>query len=364
MKNISLLLKPVSGKCQYRCRYCFYDRLAENRFDKHLGLMQDETVISMISSVFDQHPYSVSFVFQGGEPLLAGLRFYENFVWTVDKYNTRHARIQYSLQTNGALIDRDYCRFFKDHDFLIGLSLDGTEEINDLNRVDALGNSTYLPTVAAAHMLKNNGVMFNVLSVLTDQNAEYGEKIYKFFRENRFDYMQFIPCIDDFDCESSSLSPQGLSTFLKTVFDLWYSDFINGNPSYIRQFENYVGILCGLPAEDCSMNGCCGLYFVVESDGSIYPCDFYCTDEYRINSLKNKDPFEITNKHLAFINQSRTLPNKCKSCRYFTLCRGGCRRDRQNPEQINKYCEGYYDFFDHTYERLCRVANQIRHMHY
>ncbi len=364
MKNISLLIKPVSAQCQYRCRYCFYDKLAATRSEKGFGVMNDETVLSLISSVFAQSPRNVSFVFQGGEPLLAGISFYETFVNTVDRYNTCHARVQYSLQTNGALIDRDYCRFFKKHCFLIGLSLDGTKKMNDFNRVDAFGKSTFSATMAAARMLKKEGVMLNVLNVLTDQNARYGEKIYRFYRANGLDYMQFIPCIDDFGAEHSSLSPQRLATFLKTVFDLWYLDLINGHPSYIRQFENYVNLLCGLPAEDCSMNGCCGLYFVVESDGSIYPCDFYCLDEYRIGSLETGYRFEITEKHRAFIDRSHILPDKCKSCRYFMLCRGGCKRDRQDTDQINKYCEGYYAFFDYAYERLWRIAEQIGRSHY
>ena len=363
MKNISLLIKPVSARCQYRCRYCFYDKLASTRSEKDLGIMQNETVFSLISSVFAHKPRYVSFVFQGGEPLLAGIGFYETFIDTVDQFNTCNAHVQYSLQTNGALIDEKFCHFFKKHRFLIGLSLDGTKEMNDFNRIDAFGKSTFSATMAAARMLKKEGVMVNVLNVLTDQNARYGEKIYRFYRANGLDYMQFIPCIDEVGSKRNSLSPGRLATFLKTVFDLWYIDLINGRPSYIRQFENYVNLLCGLPAEDCSMNGYCGLYYVVEADGSLYPCDFYCVDEYRVGDLKTDDPFAITEKHRSFIDQSLVLPDKCKSCKYFILCRGGCRRDRQSPEQINKYCDGYYDFFDYTYNRLLYIAEQIKHKH-
>lgn len=320
--------------------------------------MEQKTAEALISALFATSPDAVSFVFQGGEPLLAGLEFYRQFVNAVGKHNRTGARVSYSLQTNGALIDENFCRFFRKHNVLIGLSLDGPKELNDKNRLDQNGKSTFSAVMKGASLLREAGVEFNILTVLTDHNARYPEKLYRFFRANGFDYLQFIPCIGE--GEAQRLSPERLGSFLKRTFDLWYEDAAAGNPVYIRQFENYVTMLCGLPAEDCSMNGRCGVYYVAEADGSLYPCDFYCTDPHRLGSVFDPDPFSISQKHKEFLCRSHVIPENCQTCRWYALCRGGCYRDRSEDDRLNRYCKGYQAFFEYAEERLRRMASAIQ----
>ncbi len=169
MRNITLLIKPASARCQYRCRYCFYEEVSAQRSLKNCGMMVPETVSELLSKVFAPEPRNISFVFQGGEPLLAGREFYEEFVRLVQEKNACRAKVQYSLQTNGALLDEAYCRFFRQNGFLIGLSLDGPKELNDRNRVDCVGKSTFSATMDAARLLMRERVERNVLTVLTDK---------------------------------------------------------------------------------------------------------------------------------------------------------------------------------------------------
>ena len=362
MKHISLLIKPASSLCGYRCHYCFYEDVAANRAVKSCGIMQMDTVHAMLAALFAKKPRAVSFVFQGGEPLLAGRPVFEGFTAAVAVYNTDRAAVQYSIQTNGALVDPAFCDFFARHRFLVGLSLDGTKELHDLHRVDAQGEGTFSATMQAARLLKKSGVDFNILTVVTNENARYADKIYRFYRAQGFDHMQFIPCMDAFDGGREWLSPERMGAFLKKLYDCWMADIAKGHPAYIRQFENYLQRLCGHPAEDCSMNGRCGLYYVVEADGSLYPCDFYCLDAYRLGSVFDEDPFALSERHRQFLEESYQQAERCKTCRYLALCNGGCRRDRETADHLNRYCGAYYTFFEHAYDGLCRLAAALRQM--
>ncbi len=352
MKTLTLLIKPAAGLCNLNCRYCFYRPAGETHQN---SIMTAETADTLIQKIAEYHPSTLSVVFQGGEPTLAGLDFFRSFVKKVKK--NLSCSVSYALQTNGILIDDEFAEFFKENGFLVGVSLDGDRETNDRCRLDKSGKSVFDRVLKATEILRNRGVDFNILSVVDDLNAgDIGETM-DFFKNRGFDFIQFIPCIGDEG--GVSLSPESYETFLKKSFDLWYNDYINGKYISIRHIDNYIGVLLGYPPENCAMCGVCGSYFVIEADGSIYPCDFYCLPDYRLASVYDKNPFDIGEKHSRFIEQSYLIHEKCRPCPYYPLCRGGCRRDRINHLTENRYCSAYKAFFAYAGERLREIAESL-----
>ena len=352
MNSLTLLIKPAAGLCNMDCRYCFYKAASGERENR---IMTKETVDVLIQKIKEYQPSALSVIFQGGEPTLAGLDFFEYFVQSVK--NEINSPVSFSLQTNGLLIDDEYAKFFKTHDFLIGVSLDGNRRTNDRYRLSQSGESVLPQVLTAINILKKHKVGFNILSVIDNENAKDIESTYKYFKKHGFGYLQFIPYVDD--ASGISLSAESYEAFLKKSFDLWYKDFINGNYVSVRHIDNYIGILMGNPPESCAMCGVCGNYFVVEADGSLYPCDFYCKKEYRTGSVFDKKPFEMTEKQKEFIEQSMLIHKYCKDCKYYALCRGGCRRDRTDGYLKNKYCSAYKGFFDYAAERMAQLAAKL-----
>ncbi len=331
--------------------------------------MSHDTLEFLVSRALAEAKSTCSFAFQGGEPTLAGLNFFEKLVELQKKHNTKGLTIANSIQTNGLLLDHAYAEFFAKNDFLLGLSLDGSKALHDQNRLDAAGKGTYNRVMKAAKLLDKYKVEYNILFVVTRDLARRAAHVYRFFKENDFRYLQFIPCIDDFNTprgsKDFSLTSERFLTFLKNFFDLWYRDYLSGDYVSIRHFDNWVGILAGLPPESCSMSGVCTAYGVIESNGDVYPCDFYVTDEWKLGNIRNasfKDLLE-SDKAKSFVTDSLPLPEKCKTCPHFYICRNGCRRDREDASgtlDINVYCEAYYEFFDYATDRMRQIAAGLR----
>ena len=349
MPPLSLLIKPASGLCNMNCKYCFYKSASEGRENR---IMTEETVALLIKRISEFKPSSLSVMFQGGEPTLAGLQFYKDFVNKAK--NEIRCPVSYAIQTNGLLIDDSFAEFFKENNFLVGISLDGNAAVNDRYRPDAEGNGTFSHVINAVSILKKHGVEFNILSVIDDKNAEDIESTWDYFIKSGFNYLQFIPCVDENN--GVLLSPEKHEEFLKRIFDLWYNELTAGRYVSVRHIDNYIGVLLGAPPENCAMCGFCGSYYVVESDGSLYPCDFYCKKEYSVGNINNKNPFIKTEKHKAFIEDSKLIHERCRNCKYYLLCRGGCKKDRTDGYTENKYCKAYYNFFEYATERMLNAA--------
>jgi len=191
-------------------------------------------------------------------------------------------------------------------------------------------------------------------------------KVYNFFKKQGFKYLQFIPCLDPLNENPGghdySLTPERFAYFLKALFDLWYDDIIKGNFVSIRYFDNLVGMLMGYPPESCGMSGICTCYFVVEADGSTYPCDFYVIDEWNLGNIKENsfDEMRASEKGTRFVSCSRHTSPECRECPHFTLCRGGCRRNREpfidGLPALNYYCPAFRDFFGYAGKRLEQIA--------
>ena len=373
MRALNLLIKPYSSGCNLRCKYCFYYDVADNRIIKNYGPMKFDVLEKLVKEAFAYADTIVNFMFQGGEPTLVGIEYYRKFHEYVEIYNKNNIRTAFFMQTNGTLLNREWIELYKKYDYLIGISIDGYKEIHDVFRLSAKNKGTFEQVIKGAELLKNNNIEFNVLCVINKLVAKNGKKVYNFFKEKNFRYMQFIPCIDNFNKkneENYTLTAKDYGIFLNDTFSLWYEDFIKGNFISIRYFDNLIRILLGEPPEACDMMGFCSVNGVVESNGDIYPCDFYVLDEYKMGNIVN-DKFEnilFSENAVKFYTSSLKMSEKCKKCKYLKICRSGCRRYKNfdGTENLyeNKFCDAYMSFFGKNLEKLIEVAKITRKIRY
>ena len=366
MSHISLLIKPVSGSCNLCCRYCFYTDEMKNRKIALYGYMTEETLEILVRKTFEFADGPVTFGFQGGEPMLRGIEFYRTFCRLKEKYNKNNYPVNMTIQTNGTLIDKTWAKFFKKEHFLVGLSLDGPRSMHDRYRIDRLEQGTFKNVLKSSELLKEYGVEFNTLTVLTEQNAKEVDRIYNFLVSKEIYYHQYIPCLNEFTVgvkdKDYALSARTYAHALKCLFDLWYTDLFRGKMIYNRYFENLVGILCGKEPECCDMVGHCSIQYLVEADGSIYPCDFYALDEYKIGNIREDfyETIDVNRKKIKFVEKSFELVSECNNCQWKILCRGGCRRNRIPDKYgnlgLNRFCEAYKLFFPYAIKRLSFLA--------
>lgn len=366
--SIHIMLKPASGLCNLRCKYCFYTDETQKREVENYGLMSRETLYNILKKTFAEVTKQITIAFQGGEPMLAGIAFFQDMTAMVQELNVNNCKIEYALQTNGTFLTDEWCIFFAQYHFLIGVSLDGTKELHDRNRVDSTGKGTYNQVMQGIELLKKYKVDFNILTVLTSELCRNFKKVYHFYSRNGFEFQQYIPCLDPLEEERGghpwSLTSARFEQYLKASFDCWYQDAMSGKKKYHRYFDNLLLILNRQYPEACGMGGRCGMQYVIEADGSVYPCDFYMLDKWRLGNL-NTDDYEMLDKkrkELGFIEESIVPDKECINCKWRILCRGGCRRDRDYFEkglQKNYYCEAYKSFFEYAFPKLQRVYEKI-----
>lgn len=358
MPSVSVMFKPSSSLCNMRCRYCFYHSLAEGRELPFRGMMSEATLDTALTKIFgyaDGAPVSLSF--QGGEPLLAGKEFFRRAAQLVAERNIRRSPVFVGVQTNGTLIDEEWCDIFVENGWLVGLSLDGDEEANRY-RVYADGSPAFGRTLEAARLMQRRGVNFNVLCVVTKQVAQNIERIYRFFKSGKFRFLQFIPVLKplngNVDDPSMYLDGEVYGSYLRRLFDLYKADMMRGEYTSVRQLDNFVALANFRRAEQCGMNGGCSQQFVIEGDGAVYPCDFYCLDEYCLGNVNEDDFDRIASNPIAvrFVGESREYPDKCKRCRWFMMCRGGCKRESVDLDK----CSAYDSFFSYAVPHMRRMS--------
>lgn len=328
--------------------------------------MSLETLELIILKALNSAKGYCTFAFQGGEPTLAGLPFYREFVRLVKRHNARKLDVNFVIQTNGYAIDGKWARFLSGNGFLVGLSLDGCEETHDKYRIDTSAKGTYSKVIKAAKLFDAFKVKYNILTTVTTEVAKNIEAVYNFYSDNHFKWQQYNACIDPIgDAHGRhgfSITPEHFGNFLKRLFDLWYADLMDGTPVSIQYFDNLVLLLLRRPMGVCGMLGHCTCQYVFEADGGAYPCDFYVLDEYRLGSISEHDfsDFDNKRKEIGFIEKSIKAHADCRKCRWFFLCRGGCRRYRDefngNPLHKNVLCDAYKDFFEYAAQRLYEVA--------
>lgn len=368
MPPINVLIKPASSNCNLKCKYCFYYDVAENRDKQNYGIMTRDTLEVLVKRVFEYGEHFVGFAFQGGEPTLAGLDFYKQLIEFQQKYNTKKVKINNAIQINGVVINEEWAKFLVENNFLVGLSLDGPKDIHDLNRVDSRGIGSHRNLEKTVEIFNKYKVEYNILCVVTKSVSRHIEKIYNYYTKKGFQYLQFIPCLDELGKEPGnnpySLTTEAYEYFLKKLFDLWYRDFKLGKRISIRMFDNIVQMLLGYPPESCDMKGCCSANAVVEADGSVYPCDFYVINEWKMGDVLTNNLQEMLQgeRAKAFVNVSKGILDNCRHCEYVAICRGGCRRNYEpirNEIGSNYFCSAYKAFYKYTIERFYEIARII-----
>lgn len=366
MRQFTVMIKPASSLCNLRCRYCFYNDVASRRKISSYGVMTLKTVTSMLSNIFCdlEARDRITFSFQGGEPLLAGIDFFEFFVRSVNSLRD-DVCVEYTVQTNGTLIDETWCAFFKKYNFLVGLSMDGPKEFHDANRVDKNGKGTYQRVADAKNMLDKYGVEYNVLTVLTNELAKQPEKFWKTVRKLGISYVQLIPCLDEFEGKEThqfTLTPQRFAYFYTELFELWKRDYNRNEIVSVKLFDDILNLLVYRICTACGMTGYCSPQLVIEADGSAYPCDFYVLDEYKIGNITKQTLLKLLSSQQAsdFLKRPYIQMNMCRTCRYKLICGGGCKRMYKEVcgSENSLFC-GYKCFLDAKIDELCEVAEQV-----
>lgn len=350
MKQLSIMIKPASALCNLRCKYCFYADVADLREVRSFGIMKPETTEVILDNIKESLVAGdrITFAFQGGEPTIAGLDYFRHFTSIVDTW--KGIDVHYALQTNATLLDDQWCEFLKKYNFLLGVSWDILADCHDAARVDGAGEGTSKKVLDAIYLLNRHKVEYNVLCTLTNFVARHPNQVWKQLLKHDIRYVQFTPCLDELEAEGQSeyaLSPKRFASFYNQIFDLWYVDFRAGKYRSVKLFDDIVNLLgFGIPSA-CGINGHCSPQIVVESNGSVYPCDFYCVDEYMLGNLTElplKQIFESP-KNREFAMRPHRRPDLCQSCEFARFCGGYCKRMQRQvccgPE--DRFC-GYQNF--------------------
>ena len=328
--------------------------------------MSLETARQLLKSGFDavEPSGSIQVLFQGGEPTLAGLDFFRGFLALEKELCPPGVQVSHSIQTNGITLDEAWAQFLKEHQFLVGLSLDGTRELHDKFRVDAQGKGSWNRVTKALALLERYQVETNLLCVVTGAMVRSPQKVYQSLRKLGNHPLQFIPCLDPLGTPRGtlphSLTPEGYGRFLCLLFDCWYQDLKHGTYVSIRNFDDYLRLMLGMPPGSCAASGACGSYLVVEGDGSLYPCDFFVLDQWCMGNIFETSVVEALDSPTghAFLEEGSKRPTTCQFCPYVLLCRGGCKRDwiysAAGPD--NYYCAAFRSFFEYALPRLQEAA--------
>jgi len=331
MKRLSLLIKPASSLCNMRCKYCFYHDVGEHRENISYGIMKRETAEKIIENInrdLDDGD-EITIAFQGGEPTLAGLPWFEFFTNTMG--SRQKIKINWALQTNGLLIDDSWAQFLNKKKFLTGLSIDANADIHDSIRIDTGGKGTFEKCMKAKTVLEKHEAEFNILCVLTNELANEPDKVWRFITRERIRFIQFIPCLESFDEKESTpypLKPAHFAHFYTRLYYWWMKELEKGEYYSVKLFDDTANYFFRKIPSSCGINGRCNAQYVVEADGSVYPCDFYVLDEYNTGKLTEHTLRELfeTPVMQAFLREKRDLPQICQSCLYLKYCNGGCRR--------------------------------------
>lgn len=301
------------------------------------------------------------FGWQGGEPTLAGLPFFQQVVALQKQFGANGQVVSNGLQTNGLLLDADWARFLREYHFLVGVSLDGPAHWHDLYRQTSSGRGTHEQVMRSLRLLRRFNVETNILSVINRETARHPLEIYEFFLNQGFTYLQFIPCVE-FDPNTGmptefSVTPELYGDFMCTLFDRWYN---HGHPeSSIRDFDAALSVYLGQPSPMCCYQERCGSYVVVEYSGDIYPCDFFVQEELKIGNLLEMSLAEaFSSQSLQAFAEAKAAPRpECAVCAWKSLCQQGCPRFLYQDKHY--LCAAYQRFWAHSQAGFRALAEQI-----
>ena len=307
------------------------------------------------------------FCWQGGEPTLMGVDFFREVIELQKRYGQPGQVIGNSLQTNGILLDDDWADFLARSKFLVGLSLEGPREFHDRYRKFPSGGGTFDSVMDAVGRLRERGVEFNILTLLTDANVSHPERLYSFFRENGFSHLQFIPCFEK-DPETGetlpfSISAEELGNFHCRIFDLWLDD---GFPDVsIRIFEDIlIYFIDGLHVS-CNWEEQCASYLLIEHNGDVYPCDFFVYPEWKLGNICEDSYEQIMNnpRRREFAKMKAGVPGECRHCQWFSFCHGDCTKfrldGRRTHESLSAYCAARKMLLEHIEPHLDAIKEKV-----
>ena len=398
-RRFHVMAKPAGSACNLNCTYCFYLSKESLPGGPGSGVMKDEVLERFIHQYIEGvRGDEVVFSWQGGEPTLRGLDFYRKVVELQRKYAKPGQRIENDLQTNGTLLDEEWAHFLKEHRFLVGLSIDGPQDLHDKYRVSKRGAPTFDAVFASARLLQRFGVPFNTLTCVNRFNACRPREVYRFLRrEIGSTYLQFIPVVQarGFEVKAPgtddpvrlpvigsprarpdhpasivtawSVDPNEYGRFLCTIWDEWRRhDF---GKVLVNFAETLVAQHLGLPSQLCIHSKTCGKGVAVEHDGSVYSCDHYVYPEYRLGNIGSPtlladmvfSPRQVEFGHA----KSESLPRHCRECAFLTDCWGECPKNRllrapDGEPGVNYLCQGLKRFFAHAVPEARRIAAQLR----
>jgi uncharacterized protein len=362
----SLLIKPASAVCNLDCDYCFYlDREADPYSALPGRRMTLDTLERLVDTyLFYSYPNSV-FAFQGGEPTLAGLPFFEKLVEFQQQYGRSGQSVSNALQTNAMLLDKNWCSLFRQYQWLLGVSLDGPEDLHDRFRFSKDKRGTWKRVMQSVELLQKEKVDFNVLCVLSQANVERPRELYKFYKSAGIDNLQFIP-LAEFAPDGAplpySITPQQYGRFLCEIFDLWWPD---RRKMRIRCFDNIAEAVAGLQPGTCTMHETCDSYVVVEYNGDVYPCDFFVESDWQLGNINRDSWGEIARRtrRYSFAAKKTVAHPDCQVCEYRSICHGGCPKFRHGPHrdfnELDYFCEAYKMIYAKSVDPLRKELRRL-----
>ncbi|MDP6455615.1 MAG: anaerobic sulfatase maturase [SAR202 cluster bacterium] len=371
--HTSVLIKPTSSRCNLDCSYCFYlAKAAMYPWGDHPTLSLD-TFDKFLSQYVPMSAPYLTFMWQGGEPTMMGLPFFQD-AYRLQKEHARRVNpvltppVTNSIQTNGTLLNDDWAKFFKESDFLVGISLDGPPDMHDQFRRDRTARPTFDRVMNGIEVLRKHDVPFNILCVVNRVNVEQPRELFAWLVAQEFTDIQFIPCVEPAEGAHSaeegitdeSITPEQFGEFLCQVFDAWVETGIAN--VRLRWYDNIIQRLWGFPSEMCTMSPACG-YLVLEHNGDCYPCDFFVQDDQLLGNIHNTPLREMVGGR-SFIEFGQTkakLHDECARCPWLSLCYGECPRYRitasgSAEHTLPYFCESYKRMFSEKYPELERLS--------
>ena len=366
MQPFTLLIKPSGSDCNLDCTYCFYKNRAPE-IGQGKQRMSDEVLERLIKDYLQLGFPVAGFSWQGGEPTLMGLDFYEKAVELQKKYGKPDQQVGNALQTNGILLDEKWCRFLHDNKFLVGISIDGPKEFHDYYRVDHSGSGSFDKVMTAIQRCKKYKVEFNTLILLNDKNVGHPDRLFDFFIENDIRYLQFITCLERDPLTGKvldfSITPKQYGEFLCRIFDRWYE--YGPEKVSIRDFDSILAFCVTGKHTICTFDKQCSGYIVIEHNGDAVCCDFFVEPKWRLGNIFETpiDKLAYDKKKRTFARAKQKICDKCLLCRHLVICRAGCQKDRIASDGQQKresyFCESYKRFFDYAMPRFMQIAATI-----
>ena len=370
------MAKPAGAACNLHCDYCFFLKKA-NLYPGSRFRMTDEVHEAYIRQLFEAHHVpQVTVAWQGGEPTLMGLDFYRRSVELQKKHARPDVRIENTFQTNGILLNDEWCQFFHEHNFLVGLSMDGPKALHDVYRKDKGGHGTFDRVVAAARRLQKHKAEFNILCTVNARNADHPLDVYRFFRDELGSpYIQFIPIVERDNATgyqegnkvtNRSVRPDQWGRFLIGIFDEWVKKDVGS--TFVLNFDGALAGWLGMAGTVCIFGPTCGLGMALEHNGDLYSCDHFVEPNHYLGNILKTPLIELvaSEKQRKFGQDKKdTLPRVCSQCEFLHVCHGECPKNRfvEGPDgepSLNYLCAGYKAFFRHADKPMRLLADLLR----